>query len=295
MSYSELGKKLKSERLARGLTQAELCGEFVTRNMLSRIENGLATPSLETLSYLADRLGVPAGYFIDDSMDEREERSRRLRELAKNEFSGGDYELCLQYLGEIPDKDEGIIFAELNCFYALGYEQLMEAELSSAEKSFSRVIELRGSARDNFKSIVLDARTLLTYIKSFKSSMGDRRVSLKAVSECFGSSLDVVIFARLFTLIENGEFDAAKKAMSVTVFSDEGIRALSDGLVLFKEEKYSESKKKLIDAVSHEIYPMLKVLGYSLLEVCSAELKDFENAYQYSRLERELKEKLLEK
>ena len=81
--------------------------------------------------------------------------------------------------------------------------------------------------------------------------------------------------------------------MSVTVFSDEGIRALCEGLILYNNNAFSEAKIKIIEAVSHEIYPMLKTLCYSMLEACSAELKDFENAYQYSRLERELKEKLL--
>ena len=34
-----LGQKIKSARLARGMTQKELVGDAITRNMLSKIEN----------------------------------------------------------------------------------------------------------------------------------------------------------------------------------------------------------------------------------------------------------------
>ena len=44
-----LGEKLRQARLEAGLSQRALCGEEITRNMLSRIENGAAQPSMRTL------------------------------------------------------------------------------------------------------------------------------------------------------------------------------------------------------------------------------------------------------
>ena len=49
----ELGEKLRKARLEAGLSQRQLCGEEITRNMLSLIENGSAKPSMKTLQYLA--------------------------------------------------------------------------------------------------------------------------------------------------------------------------------------------------------------------------------------------------
>ena len=40
-----LGQKLKKARLDRGLTQAQVVGDRITRNMLSQLENDLASPS----------------------------------------------------------------------------------------------------------------------------------------------------------------------------------------------------------------------------------------------------------
>lgn len=62
-----LGQKIKEARQSRGMTQKELVGDYITRNMLSKIENDSATPSVRTLEYLAKALGLPTGYFLSDA------------------------------------------------------------------------------------------------------------------------------------------------------------------------------------------------------------------------------------
>ena len=62
----ELGQRIKQARLEAGLSQRQLCGEVITRNMLSLIENGSARPSMETLRYLAARLEKPMGWFLEE-------------------------------------------------------------------------------------------------------------------------------------------------------------------------------------------------------------------------------------
>ena len=49
----DIGKKIKELRSAKLMTQTELAGHEITRNMLSRIENGAALPSIGTVIYLA--------------------------------------------------------------------------------------------------------------------------------------------------------------------------------------------------------------------------------------------------
>jgi len=63
----ELGQRIKEARLAAGLSQRQLCGDTITRNMLSRIEHGTVRPSMTTLQFLAARLGKPMSYFLDES------------------------------------------------------------------------------------------------------------------------------------------------------------------------------------------------------------------------------------
>ena len=61
-----LGEKLRQARREAGLSQRQLCGQVITRNMLSQIEHDTARPSMDTLRYLAGRLGKSLGYFLDE-------------------------------------------------------------------------------------------------------------------------------------------------------------------------------------------------------------------------------------
>ena len=62
----EIGKRIKEARLAAGLSQRQLCGDVITRNMLSLIESGKAKPSMDTLAFLAERLGKPMAFFLGE-------------------------------------------------------------------------------------------------------------------------------------------------------------------------------------------------------------------------------------
>lgn len=53
-----LGARIRAERLRAGLTQQQLGGSKYAAGYISNVEHGHATPSLETLAYIADRLGV---------------------------------------------------------------------------------------------------------------------------------------------------------------------------------------------------------------------------------------------
>lgn len=66
-----MGQRILQARLAAGLSQRELAGEEITRNMLSSLEHDAAAPSIATLRYLARRLGRPVSYFLgeDDSSE----------------------------------------------------------------------------------------------------------------------------------------------------------------------------------------------------------------------------------
>ena len=57
---SELGARIRSRRLALGLTQTELGAPF-TKSYVSAIEHGRAVPSLRALWVLSGRLGVGVG------------------------------------------------------------------------------------------------------------------------------------------------------------------------------------------------------------------------------------------
>lgn len=61
-----LGQRIKEARLAKKMTQTEVVGSFITRNMLSQIESGNAVPSMKTLTYLAQVLELPPSVLLPE-------------------------------------------------------------------------------------------------------------------------------------------------------------------------------------------------------------------------------------
>jgi tetratricopeptide (TPR) repeat protein len=80
---SGLGERLRSLRLASGLTQTELAGERFSKEYVSQIERGKTRPTKETVEWLAQRLGVDASFLANGvSVDVR---SRIEAALARGE------------------------------------------------------------------------------------------------------------------------------------------------------------------------------------------------------------------
>lgn len=77
-----LGNRIREARLQKQLTQKDVVGDYMTRNMLSKIENGSATPSVKTLSYLAEALDLPVSYLVSEN-GESPQASAQFEEIGK--------------------------------------------------------------------------------------------------------------------------------------------------------------------------------------------------------------------
>ena len=63
-----IGRKLKATRLRNDLTIQELAvSSGVSSNMISRIERGLTTPSVEIIVKLANAFGMSINYFVEEA------------------------------------------------------------------------------------------------------------------------------------------------------------------------------------------------------------------------------------
>lgn len=132
MDPAELGKRIKEARLARKMTQADVVGDFITRNMLSQIESGTANPSVKTLTYLAKVLQLPVNYLLPDELetfDDSENAADKDIELLikmKSAFKRGDYEQAAGLA--LPAAENGSIIADEACaVLAMSYLELAKA------------------------------------------------------------------------------------------------------------------------------------------------------------------------
>lgn len=70
VAAARLGEQVKSLRIAAGISGGELSlRSGMSRSMLSRIENGLVSPSVELIDRIAQALGVPLSRFFVDQRD----------------------------------------------------------------------------------------------------------------------------------------------------------------------------------------------------------------------------------
>src|SRR5438132_7983781 len=67
-----LGERLRQLRVAAGMTQTDLAGDRFSKEYVSQIERGKTRPTEETIKWIANRLGVDAGFLANGvSADER--------------------------------------------------------------------------------------------------------------------------------------------------------------------------------------------------------------------------------
>ena len=139
MDKTELGRRIKEARISKKMTQSELVGDFITRNMLSRIESGNASPSVKTLEYLASKLELPVSSLVPEDNEQPED----ILIATKNAINEGNYLIALEKAEGI----KGILYDEyaaLSCkaYIKAGRSFEKESRTEDAYTAFSKALEL---------------------------------------------------------------------------------------------------------------------------------------------------------
>ena len=71
-----LGERVRKARAEAGLSQAQLGAPHFTRAYVSAIELGKVRPAMKSLEFMADKLGKPVSYFVEDQETERRRLDR---------------------------------------------------------------------------------------------------------------------------------------------------------------------------------------------------------------------------
>ena len=133
-----IGSNIKALRQSKELTQSDLAGDEITRNMISLIESGNANPSLKTLEHLSEKLEVPMSFFfIDDESQSSDQIKNEIIDKIKQLYSDKSYEKCIELCHSMPIMDEEITFIVAQCEIQLGVESIKMYHLASAKDHFS--------------------------------------------------------------------------------------------------------------------------------------------------------------
>lgn len=135
LQAKKIGERIRQLRMRRGLTQKELAGEQMTRNMLSLVENGSALPSLSSLAYLAEVLGVPVDYFFS-ATEEDEGRYIKLSviDALRRSYHGEQYAECAGQIQVMPLSavDDEVALIGANTYMHIALECAAAYELKTA-------------------------------------------------------------------------------------------------------------------------------------------------------------------
>lgn len=260
-----LGEKIRAARKELGLSQRQLCGDQITRNMLSLIESGSARPSMDTLAFLANRLGKPISFFLDETA--MTSPNQAVMAQARDAYRQGDWEMVLKNLEGYRGPD-GMFDSERWLMEGLAALALADDALKQARKRYAA--ELLEKARDAMAHTIyggpeLERRRLLLTAK------------LDPKAAAYLPSMDEELCLRARAALEAGEIDRAGALLDGAADrTGEGWNLLR-GDVYFAEKSYRAAAECYRRA--EETDPQRAV---PRLENCYRELEDFKMAYEYA-------------
>ncbi len=271
MTQNILGKKIKELRKARGLTQSQLAGEQVTRNMLSSIENGSANPSLETLKYLADGLSISVSYLISEEDDLVFYEKKTLISKIYRAYEAKNYSSCINLINTISEKDNELYYLLASSHLELAKYNVAHGSLITASKNLEFAEEFANKTKINTQHIEAQIPMYFSIAKNIQSPL------LEFDAQKYNSSLMSSVefeFFKYLTLDFSYAFETPTLALHMEAKN------------LMKERNYQEAIKRLLNAAElskKEDYNAFVVFSiYSDLEYSYKQLYDYEKAYLYS-------------
>lgn len=258
----ELGKRLRQARLEAGLSQRQLCGEAITRNMLSQIENGSARPSMDTLRYLAEQLGKPMGYFLEEQAVTSPNQA--IMAQARQAAPAQVLQLLKDYQAPDPVFDwERYLLEALACL-TLAEQALAEGRQPLAATMLAQASH--AGERTPYYTPETERRRLLLLGKT-----GTEEASV--VAALLPDDSDELLL-RAQAAIDTGDPARAQHLLQATNIRDSRYHQLQAEL-FFSQKQYARAAEHYENAAPT---PQL----YARLEVCYRELGNFEKAYYYA-------------
>jgi len=268
-----LGKKIRKKRIEKKMTQQDLVGDFITRNMLSQIENGIATPSIKTLKYIAEKLEVPLSYLMVGEHDEEFNKNYEFDDIE----TIGTKARKIYFEG---DRQKFIEIAENN-------PQMLE---NNKENSMIYAIACLDSAVEAFESG--DVVQCAEYCK--KTEKGLANLGELPAKKQLKKQAELYKFLCLPVLTESGEEHRPEKPgeLNSENFMDktfdengmcrQGIIAAYRALKQDHPEEALVLLRKAEEIAENFLGHPYKKNIYKLFEMIFLKLEDYKNAYLYT-------------
>ncbi len=279
-AYKGIGEKIKEQRLKKGLTQRELAGEKITRNMLSLIESGNASPSIPTLVYISERLGIPIAYFFS-ATDEDVAVFRKMSVISelKESFKNRKYSECTAICSALPERavDDEVAYILALTHIGLAEERAQDLEILLAMR------ELDTASAFAERSLYCDDKltSSISYLRELYSAVCSDSVSDVLCDLSYCSQFISADIIRYFSTIKSLAGDGAA---CYTFTSGSYFYKHIFALKLVADGKINEAQKRLRDlSLDPETPYFMQYRVLSDLENAANISGDYRLAYSSSR------------
>lgn len=283
--YQKMSRRLKELRAAKGMTQSEIAGEAISRNMLSLIENGQARPSVDTLLYLAAKLEVPAGYFF--SADEKEDAYyaklgaiTKLREV----FADGKYKECIDICRELDSADDEVAYIRAMSELGLVKDYFARYMFTAAVRHLRYAKDAAHYTAYGKKEIL----STISFIEIFlNNALSDDIEEELLCPEMYEGSLvspSFFCYLNCISLFSVDRADDVRAILSTPFMTDSLHIAYLESKLLIADGHISEAAEELA-----KIYADPAVGFFTLyraatdLEYCYGMLEDYRSAYECAK------------
>lgn len=267
-----LGEKISKRRRALGMTQAQLAADKITRNMVSLLENDLATPSVDTLVHLSAALKIDPAYFLCEGDDTFVyEKLAVIREI-RDAYAKKKHDIVMKRIENLGQTDDELAYLAANAAAMLGFEKMRLGSLASAREHLAKAVSY--ARKTVYDTSLLEAKIALWQaicdnIHSprlhFDEHTYERTVREQTDNEFYRYFLTDLDFPYTDPILSR--HIEAKRLMRAHAYPN-AIPLLTEAEEMGKDK---------------EIYHAFVMLGvYTDLEICCRECGNFEQAYRYS-------------
>ena len=293
-----IGERIRELRISKLMTQADLAGDYITRNMLSCIENGSANPSLSTIIYIAGRLGVPAGFLLAEQGDEMAYRKMSNLSNIKKAYTTGDVQSCRSLcLSGCPEPDDEICLLLANCDAGIAVEEFWSGKLRSSCRFFDEALGYAERTIYATDAIEAEIRVYFRFMERISHTLYSDLLDEEKVLRVKSNSI-ISQYLDALDALDNGDTSAAEALIAQLAESGKNsfFEAHLQSKLLIIQKNYKQAQKALQQLLQDSGTPLNKIELYTVLgdlEICCREDEDYKNAYRFASEKVELAEQLL--
>lgn len=295
MHASSLGQKVKEARLAKQMTQKDLAGDFITRNMLSQIENDSATPSIKTIEHIAMMLQKPISYFMDQTQSHVE--SGLIEELLTGYEQKGYIE-CIEkievHFDLFPRAGSNNLLRNIymNCCMKAAAQYKDIGEYEKSKLIYEKVLKYESDLIFESDVVLYNVYSHLAEVSSYLETVEESKAFDDKAKNIVNKMLASRVIQGIYISFVEGNYDEViRRISSLEIIEldeyNKGRYYMMIGSAYYYKEDYHRAIKFLehaIDYYKDKPYNSVLELIYDELSKSYSHLEQYKEAYEYLKL-----------